>query len=69
MNVNVETRRTCAYWYAVGHADATGEPDRASEFSTFASDQATAYYVNQSATSLPSVPDQWEDFCGIEPNP
>jgi hypothetical protein len=59
----VEQRRTCAYWYAVGWSDGTGEPDRADEFSRFAEDEARAYYDETCEVySLKSVPDQWKVF-------
>jgi hypothetical protein len=59
----IRLRKTMAYWYAVGHADATGEEDRAEEFAKFAESEATAYYDDDvEVYSLKSVPDQWKVF-------
>lgn len=54
-------RATCAYWYAVGHADGTGEIDVAEEFRAFHRAQAEAYYTGR-VSSLPSIPDAWQAF-------
>lgn len=54
-------RRDCAYWYAVGWSDATGQPDIAQEFGEYARVQAESYRAGE-VCSLPSVTDQWRTF-------
>jgi hypothetical protein len=63
---DVAMRRTCAYWYAAGLADATGEIDRSQEFADFAEAQARAYHVDQTRTFLACIPDQWAEFCKVQ---
>lgn len=58
---NTDHRATCAYWYAVGHADATGNEDKAEDFRAFHRAQARAYYSGQ-VSSLHSIPDAWREF-------
>lgn len=54
-------RRFAAYWYAVGHADATGDTDLAEEFSRFALAQAEEYYGGKTSM-MASIPEQWKQF-------
>lgn len=57
----LERRRTAAYWYAVGWADASGETDIADVFADYARNQAKEYYTERTS-HLRSVPDQWQEF-------
>lgn len=61
-NESVTRRTDAAYWYAVGVADATGQPDRADEFRRYVENEALAYYVHHNRTFLASIPDQWREF-------
>lgn len=60
---DVAHRATCAYWYAVGHSDATGDNDLADGFKKYVEAEATAYYGGEK-TSMSSIPDQWKRFSG-----
>lgn len=56
-----QRRALAAYWYAVGHADGSGEPDQAEEFKRFHEEQARAYYDHE-VSSLSSITDAWRQF-------
>lgn len=57
VNDDLARRHEQAYWFAVGHAAASGDKDRAELFAQFARQQAAAQ-----TTFLASIPDQWQQF-------
>lgn len=65
-NQSVRDRTHHAYWYAAGYADATGTDDRSHAFSEYVRKEAHDYYVDQSRTFLPSLTEQWLNFCAAE---